>query len=104
MDIKEICAEKIRAMSDRARYRDFYDICLLLDKYHLDLDEVVSYVKQKEIRRPITKSSIQTNWKVIATERKQEMGQIYYSKQVEDSRIKALIQSLPFNNILAASI
>lgn len=24
MDIREICAEKIRAMNDRARYRDFF--------------------------------------------------------------------------------
>ncbi|HCM37227.1 MAG: hypothetical protein UV61_C0001G0009 [Candidatus Gottesmanbacteria bacterium GW2011_GWB1_43_11] len=102
MDIKEICAEKIRAMSDRARYRDFYDIYLLLEKYKLDLDEIVSYVRQKEIRRPITKASIQTNWKVIATEKEQEMGQIYYSKQIEDSQIETLIQSLPFDSITAA--
>jgi predicted nucleotidyltransferase component of viral defense system len=102
MDIKEICAEKIRAMSDRARYRDFYDIYLLLEKYQLDLDEIVSYVKQKEIRRPITKASIHTNWKVIATEKEQEMGQIYYSKQVEDSQIEILIKRLPFDSITAA--
>ena len=101
MDIKEICAEKIRAMSDRARYRDFYDIYLLLEKYKLDLDEIISYVRQKEIRQPITKSSIQTNWKVIATEKEQEMGQIYYSKQVRDNQIKTLIQSLPFDSITA---
>ncbi len=99
MDIKEICAEKIRAMSDRARYRDFYDFYLVLDKYNLDLGEIVSCVKQKEIRRPITKASILTNWKVIATEKKQEMNQIYYSKQVEDSQIEALIQALPFDTI-----
>lgn len=102
MDIKEICAEKIRAMSDRARYRDFYDIYLLLEKYKLDLDEIVSYVKQKEIRGPITKASIQTNWKVIATEKEQEMGQIYYSRQVEDSQIEALIKGLPFDGITSA--
>ena len=101
MDIKEICAEKIRAMSDRARYRDFYDIYLLLEKYRLDLDEIVSYVRQKEIRQPITKASIQTNWKVITTEKEQEMSQIYYSKQVEDSRIETLIQNLPFDSITA---
>lgn len=102
MDIKEICAEKIRAMSDRARYRDFYDMYLLLEKYQLDLNGIVSYVKQKEIRRPITKASIQTNWKIIATEKEQEMGQIYYSKQVEDSQIETLIKSLPFDSITAA--
>ena len=99
MDIKEICAEKIRAMSDRARYRDFYDTYLLLEKYQLDLDEITSYVRQKEIRQPIKKANIQTNWKVIATEKEQEMGQIYYSKQVEDNQIEELIKSLPFSSI-----
>lgn len=98
MDIKEICAEKIRAMSDRARYRDFYDIYLILEKYHLNLDEIVSYVRQKEIRRPITKASIRSNWQVITTEKDQEMKQIFYSKQVCDSQIEALIKSLPLNN------
>jgi len=101
MNVKEICAEKIRAMSDRARYRDFYDIYLLLEKYHLDLEEVISYVRKKEVRRPITKTNIQTNWKVIATEKEQEMSQIYYSKQVEDNQIEMLIQRLPFDSIIA---
>ncbi|PKO05092.1 MAG: hypothetical protein CVU41_13715 [Chloroflexi bacterium HGW-Chloroflexi-3] len=67
----------------------------------MDLDEIVSYVRQKEIRRPITKASIQTNWKVIGTEKDQEMRQIYYSKQVKDSQIETLIQNLPFDSISA---
>src|SRR3989339_360648 len=54
MDVREICAEKLRAMSDRARYRDFYDLFLLLEKYPLDLEEIISFIKQKEIRQPIT--------------------------------------------------
>lgn len=33
MDIKEICSEKIRAMSDRARYRDFYDYYLIMKHF-----------------------------------------------------------------------
>jgi len=41
----------------------------------------------------------QKNWKIISTEKEQEMSQIYYSKQVEDGRIEALIQSLPFDSI-----
>jgi len=34
-------------------------------------------------------------------EKEQEMGQIYYSKRVEDSQIETLIQSLPFDSITA---
>ena len=45
MDIKEIAAEKIRAMSDRARYRDFYDLFLILEKYWLNLNEIVGLIE-----------------------------------------------------------
>ena len=48
MDIREICAEKIRAMSDRARYRDYYDLFLLAEEYHINFEEVISYVGKKE--------------------------------------------------------
>lgn len=99
MDIKEIAAEKIRAMSDRARYRDFYDLFLLLEKYSLDLTEIVGYIKQKEIRKPITKTSIKNNLMVIGTQKETEMTQIYYSRTVDDEQIKMMIESLPFTEI-----
>jgi hypothetical protein len=31
MDLREILAEKIRAASGRARYRDFYDIAMIAE-------------------------------------------------------------------------
>ncbi|MEK7111168.1 MAG: nucleotidyl transferase AbiEii/AbiGii toxin family protein [Patescibacteria group bacterium] len=99
MDVREICAEKIRAMSDRARYRDFYDICLILDAHKIDLGEVVGLVKQKEIRRPITKANVEQNWKIILTQKETEMEQIYYSRKVEDSAIGEMIKSLPLTEI-----
>jgi predicted nucleotidyltransferase component of viral defense system len=98
MDIREICAEKIRAMSDRARYRDFYDMYLILDAHEIDLIEVIELVKQKEVRKPITKANIQQNWKIVLTQKETEMGQIYYSRKVEDSAIEEMIQSLPSLN------
>ena len=45
MDIREICAEKIRAMSDRARYRDFYDMFLILEIHQPDLEEIIGYMR-----------------------------------------------------------
>lgn len=100
MDIREICAEKIRAMSDRARYRDFYDMFLALDTYNINLEEVVELVKKKEIRQSITKANIEKNWQIVLTQKKKEMGQIYYSRQVEDTVIKKMIRSLPLAEIL----
>jgi len=99
MDIKEIAAEKVRAMSDRARYRDFYDLFLILDKYHLDLAEIVSYIKQKEIRKPITKVSILNNLMLVGTQKEADMMQIYYSRTIDDDQIKTMIERLPFTDI-----
>lgn len=47
MDVREICAEKIRAASGRARYRDFYDLVLLFDAIKFDIKEIVDLIKQK---------------------------------------------------------
>ncbi len=100
MDIREICAEKIRAMSDRARYRDFYDMYLILDAHEIDLAEVIGLVKQKEVRKPITKANIEQNWKIVLTQKETEMGQIYYSRKVEDSAIEEMMRSLPLTEII----
>jgi len=96
MDEREICAEKIRAMSDRARYRDFYDLFLLTEYHPIDLREVISFIQQKEIRKPITKANILHNWTVVETQKVKEMSQIYYSRPVDDEQIKNLIDKLPF--------
>lgn len=99
MDIREIAAEKIRAMSGRARYRDFYDLFLILEKYRLDLDEIIGYVGRKEIRQPIAKESIKRNWSIIGTQKDMEMSQIYYMRQINDKDIEKMIESLPFDVI-----
>lgn len=103
MDIREICAEKIRAMSDRARFRDFYDMYLVLDTHDIDLNEVVELVKKKEVRQPITKANIEKNWQIVLTQKESEMSQIYYSRQVEDVTIEKMIVSLPLTEIVKPS-
>lgn len=99
MDIKEICAEKIRATSDRARYRDFYDLFLILEKYQLNLEEIIGCIKQKEIRKPISKINIKNNLIMISAQKEMEMNQIYYSRKIENEAIGMMINSLPFNEI-----
>jgi predicted nucleotidyltransferase component of viral defense system len=99
MDLREICAEKIRAMSDRARYRDFYDIYLILEKHRVDLEEVTGYVQRKEIRQPISKASISKNWRIAKAQIENEKQTIYYSRPVEDQLIEEMIHDLPFDEI-----
>jgi predicted nucleotidyltransferase component of viral defense system len=104
MDLKEIGAEKIRAMSDRARYRDFYDFILLAETYQIDLDEIITYVSQKEIRKPIIKTNIRDNWAVVGTQKEKEMSQVFYSRKVDDAQIKDIIERLPFAEITPSKI
>jgi predicted nucleotidyltransferase component of viral defense system len=99
MDAREICAEKIRAMSDRARYRDFFDLFLLVEKYNPDLDEIVQIISKKEIRRTISKAGILQNWKVVGAQKNGEKDQIYYSQEIDDEHIYRMINSLPFTKI-----
>lgn len=99
MDAREISAEKIRAMNERARYRDFYDFFLLLEELSLDLTEIVSYLKQKEIRKAITKNNIIQNWEIANSDKNKEMRQVYYSKVIDDEKIKKMIDDLPISEI-----
>lgn len=94
MDVREICAEKIRAASDRARYRDFYDLALLFDAVPFHINEIVGLIRQKEIRKPITQDSIANNWKIARREREEELSRIYYSKNIEDHAVEKLITRL----------
>ena len=93
-------AEKIRAMSSRARYRDFYDLFLILEKYRLNLNEIVGYIGRKEIRQPIAKANIKSNWSVIGTQKEMEMNQIFYLRQINDKEIEALIESLRLTRLI----
>lgn len=99
MDIREICAEKIRTISDRARYRDFYDLFLILDKYKLDLQEIIGYIKQKEIRKPVAKVRIKNNLETVLTKKEADLSQIYYSRPIADEDIEAMVIALPFEEI-----
>ncbi len=90
MDIREICAEKIRAASDRARYRDFYDLALIFQYYSFNLDEIIALMRQKEVRKTISQQSIFSNWNLAKKER--ESGNVYYSRDVTEEVIEKTIK------------
>ncbi len=94
MDVREICAEKIRAASDRARYRDFYDLALLFDSFKFDLSEIEALIKRKEVRKSISRESILKNWGIARKEKEDEFPRIYYARQVSDEEIEALLDRI----------
>ena len=87
-------AEKIRAASGRARYRDFYDIAMIMDSYKMDNGEVLGLVRRKEIRETISQKSILQNWQIAGQEKGESIDQIFYTKEISDEKILASIASI----------
>ena len=106
MDIREIYAEKLRAMSDRARYRDYYDFYLITQEYHPDFAETIRLLKQKEIRQPVSKESILSNWKMASSNRREEIELVYYQEEVftHEEWIENMLKNMDFETILSQSI
>ena len=101
MDIREIYAEKIRAMSERARYRDFYDFYLVTQEHRIDLEETIRLVQQKEMRRYISKASILRNWRIASEQRREEIDLVYYRHDIVNNEqgIEDMLEKLPFEKV-----
>lgn len=100
MDPLEICAEKIRAVSQRARYRDFYDLYFLLHSLGIDLDESLQILRKKEIRSPIISANIAKNWSIAKEQSNSDLGGIYCSEKVPSEAIETLIRNIVFDDLL----
>jgi hypothetical protein len=100
MDIREICAEKIRAASTRARYRDFYDLYLILERFALDIREIIDLLMQKEIRAPISPAAMRLNWQRAKTEAASDLRSIHCTYQVDDQAIQSVVEQLSFDPIM----
>jgi hypothetical protein len=88
-------------MSQRARYRDFYDFYLITQSQNIDLDETVRLVQQKEIRKAISKASILDNWRISSAKRSDEIELVYYRQDIVDEKpgVESLLKSLPFDTL-----
>lgn len=94
MDPLEICAEKIRACNDRFRYRDFYDLFLLVNSQKIDTSEVISLIPKKEIRNPISKANIVKNLELALGEFSKKGNTVFYKEEVKPLNVKSFISNL----------
>ena len=99
MDKREICAEKLRAASQRARYRDFYDLYFLLHELKINQTEMLNLLRKKEIRTPITKANMVKNWAIAKEQQSKDMGSIYCKKTVENLLMEKMIDAIEFEEI-----
>lgn len=103
MDLREIAAEKARAMNDRIRYRDFYDFAMICLKLNINLEEVLSLVKRKEVRKPISRHNILSNWQLARQDKDNEKLAIYYTEDLSDEQIDTQIKLLQFETIIKSA-
>ncbi len=97
MDLREILAEKLRAASGRARYRDFYDIAMILDNHQMDMGEILDLMRQKEIRETISQESTLRNWQIAKQEKGKGTDLIAYTKEISEETILEAIKRIgPF--------
>jgi predicted nucleotidyltransferase component of viral defense system len=104
MDIREIAAEKIRAMNDRIRYRDFYDFTMILLKLKLDLSEVIELVKQKEIRKTIGPGNILSNWGLAKKDKANELSDIRFTEELADEQVAEVLKKLDFADLKPVAV
>jgi predicted nucleotidyltransferase component of viral defense system len=97
MDLREILAEKLRAASGRARYRDFYDMAMILDAHEMDMGEILNLVGQKEIRETISQESMLQNWEIAKQEKGRGADLVVYTKEISEEKILEAIKRIgPF--------
>ncbi|MEW5706812.1 MAG: nucleotidyl transferase AbiEii/AbiGii toxin family protein [Actinomycetota bacterium] len=98
MDLREICAEKVRAVNERARYRDFYDLALSMKEHELDPKEIIEILKQKELRKPLSKNSIMENLEITEEARRSGAENLYYREELALDEIMKVLDGF-FNCI-----
>ncbi len=99
MDPVEICAEKLRACNERFRYRDFYDLYLMVKKVGVDIYESIEILPHKEVRKDITKGNILQNLKYTFNEIRTSPDNIYYKEMIDKSELLAFFEGIKINNI-----
>ena len=88
MDIKEIFAEKIRALNERARPRDPYDLVILRKKFNININEGLDLLRLKESRIGLDNVRIAENLAITLGRYDDEMKELYYKEIVTREEIK----------------
>lgn len=94
MDKREIFAEKIRTLNDRARPRDPYDLVILKKKFGLKIKDGLSLLAKKELYKPLDKERIAENLRISQERFEDEMKELYYREPVGKEEIKELADEI----------
>ncbi|MFZ3062304.1 MAG: nucleotidyl transferase AbiEii/AbiGii toxin family protein [Actinomycetota bacterium] len=94
MDLSEICAEKLRAINERARYRDFYDLAMAFKKKPVKSSEIVDILKKKELRKELKEEHILKNLKIAQEAKDNGLENLYYREEITKDEIENVLGKL----------
>jgi predicted nucleotidyltransferase component of viral defense system len=100
MDSTEICTEKLRACNDRFRYRDFYDLYMIVKTLDLNLKDIISLIPQKEIRKPFSKKNVTENLNFALNEISEEGDTVSYEKDIARENLIKFFNSLKLPTLM----
>lgn len=103
MQQSEVLAEKIRASATRARYRDFYDLYLLLEQPGASVVEALELLKHKEIRAVVSPAQMAANWRQAQDEANDDLRTIYCSRKLDDQAIVQMLAMFNFEPLVPRS-
>ena len=99
-----MCAEKLRAVSQRARYRDFYDLYFLIERLKIDYKKALDVLTKKEIRSPVIAGNIAKNWSIAEEQKEGDLGGIYCSEEIANKDRARLIASELFGEEIPSDL
>jgi predicted nucleotidyltransferase component of viral defense system len=94
MAAKEICAEKVRAVNERARYRDFYDLVMIMKNNNFASKEILEILKKKELRKPLSKDSILENLAIAEEAKSSGAESLYYREEISEAEMKESLKRI----------
>lgn len=94
MDLSEICAEKVRAINERARYRDFYDLAMAFKKKKINPKDVVAMLKKKELRKPLLDDQIRKNLDIAQKAKEKGLENLFYREEIERKQIEQVLEKI----------
>lgn len=87
MSVKEICAEKVRAINERARYRDFYDLAMVMNTNSFAPREILDIMKKKELRKLLSKEPILENLEIAEEAKRSGAESLYYREEISEGEM-----------------
>ncbi|MHB1362115.1 MAG: nucleotidyl transferase AbiEii/AbiGii toxin family protein [Thermoleophilia bacterium] len=94
MAAREICAEKVRAVNERARYRDFYDLAMIIKNNNFVPKEILEILKKKELRKPLSSDSVLENLEIAEEAKSSGAESLYYRGEISEAGMKESLKGV----------